>query len=1533
LGASAFNGSSAVSEDFRWLVEAANNNSSNASATLNLQFGANGATPNETGLSIASNGIISFAANQTFPGAGGSGTVTSVGSGAGLSGGPITTSGMLSIATGGVTNAMLANPSLTVTAGTDLTGGGMVSLGGNVTLNLDTTQVPTLAAASNIFTGSLAASSFSGNGSALTSLNPANLSAGTAGINVSGNAATAASATTAATAGNALSLGGVVAGNYARLDIGNSFTGNQSVSGNVSATGSVSGATASFSGVLTAAGAVLPARGTATATQGFNSNPMDLLASSFNSGTSAAVPQLFRWQAEAAGNDTGSPSGTLNLLYLSGSGTPVETGLSIASNGQLSFAPGQTFPGGGGGTITGVTAGTDLTGGGSTGVVTLNLDTTQVPTLAAASNIFTGSIAAASFTGNGSGLTSVNPANLSAGTAGINISGNAATATTAATASSATTAGNALSLGGVGAGNYARLDIGNSFTGNQSVTGDVSATGTVSGGAASFTGGLSGTTATFSGGLTAGGAVLPATGTATASQGFNSNPMDLLASSFNSGISAAVPQLFRWQAEAAGNDTGSPSGTLNLLYLSGSGTPVETGLSIASNGQVTFAPGQTFPATGTGTGTGTITGVTAGTGLTGGGSTGVVTLNLDTSKVPTLAAASNTFTGSVTASSFSGNGSALTGLNPANLSVGTAGIDISGNAASATAAASATTAATAGNALSLGGVVAGDYARLDIGNSFTGNQSVSGNVSATGSVSGGAASFTGGLSGTTATFSGGLTAGGAVLPATGTATASQGFNSNPMDLLASSFNSGISAAVPQLFRWQAEPAGNDTGSPSGTLNLLYLSGNGTPVETGLSIASNGQLSFAPGQTFPGAGSGTVTSVGSGAGLTGGPITGSGTLSIATGGVTNAMLANPSLTVAAGTDLTGGGSVPLGGSVKLNLDTTKVPTLAASSNAFTGSLSAASFSGSGTGLTNLNVSNLTSGTLPSSVLSGTYSQAVTFSNASNSFSGNGAGLTNLAPGNLSAGTAGINISGNAATATNAAELGGLGAGAFAQLGAASNTFTGGLTASSFSGNGSGLSSVNAAQLGGLASSAFAQLGTANTFSLSQTLAGGGVLPATGTATSSQGYKSGAMDALASAYNSGTSAAVNELFRWQAEPVGNNTSSPSASLNLLFGSGGGTPAETGLSIASNGQVSFASGQTFPGTGTVSSVGSGAGLTGGPITSSGTLSIATGGVTNAMLANSSLTVTAGSGLSGGGAVALGGSTALSVASGGVTNAMLANPSLTVTAGSGLSGGGAVALGGSTSLSVASGGVTNAMLANPSLTVAAGTALTGGGSVALGSSVTLNVDTTKVPTLGASSNTFAGSISAASFSGNGANLSSLTPGNLSAGTAGINISGNAATATNATELGGLGAGSFAQLGASGPMAFPVLNSASQLATGTGAIGFTLGDVANSSPLTTSELAYFTVPRACTISGYDLMIDTGTITVKFLKVATGTAVPTLASNSISTNGVSISSGTAIHSTTTSDFTTTTVNAFDIMGVAITAVSGAHYLTAEVECK
>lgn len=86
----------------------------------------------------------------------------------------------------------------------------------------------------------------------------------------------------------------------------------------------------------------------------------------------------------------------------------------------------------------------------------------------------------------------------------------------------------------------------------------------------------------------------------------------------------------------------------------------------------------------------------------------------------------------------------------------------------------------------------------------------------------------------------------------------------------------------------------------------------------------------------------------------------------------------------------------------------------------------------------------------------------------------------------------------------------------------------------------------------------------------------------------------------------------------------------------------------------------------------------------------------------------------------------------------------------------------------------------------------------------------------------------------------------------------------------------------------------------------------------------------AGTITGYSISVDAGTCTMKTWKKATGTAIPT-SGDSISTSGVSISSGTHVRSTTVSDFTSTTVTANDIFIATCTSVATAKYIVFTLE--
>ena len=74
-------------------------------------------------------------------------------------------------------------------------------------------------------------------------------------------------------------------------------------------------------------------------------------------------------------------------------------------------------------------------------------------------------------------------------------------------------------------------------------------------------------------------------------------------------------------------------------------------------------------------------------------------------------------------------------------------------------------------------------------------------------------------------------------------------------------------------------------------------------------------------------------------------------------------------------------------------------------------------------------------------------------------------------------------------------------------------------------------------------------------------------------------------------------------------------------------------------------------------------------------------------------------------------------------IDNADLVNSAVTVNAGTGLSGGGLVALGDSITITSTLGDtIENSELANAGVTVTAGTGLSGGGTVALGDTITLN-------------------------------------------------------------------------------------------------------------------------------------------------------------------------------------------------------------------
>jgi hypothetical protein len=393
--------------------------------------------------------------------------------------------------------------------------------------------------------------------------------------------------------------------------------------------------------------------------------------------------------ASGSGLMGGGTSGTLNLSLLTS-----------CSSGQVLKWNGSTWAcsSAGTGTITGVTAGTDLTGGGTSGKVTLNLDITKVPQLGTA-NTFTGNQTVngnLSATGLVTGTAFNIGSNLfafgsySLGNAFLGFAGNSITTGTYNTGGGfqalfSNTTGNY----NMAIGNYAlhanTTGVGNTASGSDALYSNTTGYSNTASGyqalganTAGFYNTATGASALYSNTTdsynTANGfqaLYANTTGSSNTASGFNSLYLNTTGiGNTASGYGALTYNTTGNNNTALGNNAGPDNNSPNLknataigynavvsqsnaLVLGGTGaTAVSVGigtakpaytLDVQGSGRFTqpivFAASQTFP------GTGTLTGVIAGTDLTGGGTTGNVTLNVDTTKVVTGVVAGTDLTG------------------------------------------------------------------------------------------------------------------------------------------------------------------------------------------------------------------------------------------------------------------------------------------------------------------------------------------------------------------------------------------------------------------------------------------------------------------------------------------------------------------------------------------------------------------------------------------------------------------------------------------------------------------------------------------------------------------------------------------------------------------------------------------------------------------------------------------------------------------------------------------------------------------------
>jgi hypothetical protein len=319
-----------------------------------------------------------------------------------------------------------------------------------------TSSLANLTTLANLATvGTITSGTWSGlfgavSGANLTNLTAANISAGTAAINVTGNAGTATKLAATKNINNV------------------AFDGSADIT--ISAASSTLLANNNtFSGVNTFTGNTTFANATTTNIYSTTASSTNLFAQSASFGTIATplgIPAGSFLAVNPSGQVIATTTPTFSAAWGSITGTlSNQTDLQTALNAKLSLSAWYAT------TTDGLAQGSTNFYFSTTSVNSVINASTTIPKTAAAntwtqlqtfasgfvsqaSSTVVGVFTASSFNGNGSALTSLTAANISAGTAGINISGNAATVTTNANLTGAvTSSGNSTSLGSFSSSN------------------------------------------------------------------------------------------------------------------------------------------------------------------------------------------------------------------------------------------------------------------------------------------------------------------------------------------------------------------------------------------------------------------------------------------------------------------------------------------------------------------------------------------------------------------------------------------------------------------------------------------------------------------------------------------------------------------------------------------------------------------------------------------------------------------------------------------------------------------------------------------------------------------------------------------------------------------------------------------------------------------------------------------------------------------------------------------------------------------------